>query len=67
MDQDEKDAWKVVNYVYSFADIGFGLLARDPMAVVSLIGLIASFVDEIQQALYDGPDHTKKTIYLHRE
>ena len=63
MSEGETIAWKTANYLYSIADIAFGLASFDPMVIFDIAALAISLATEIWGLPVDDPFNT---IYLPR-
>ena len=66
----EKVGWKVANYGFTILDIAFGLYTLDPTVVIDIVGLAATFIEDIIQwdSLWgrDTTDYTERTLWLSR-
>ena len=44
MSEEETIAWKVASYGYALVDIAIGVLSRNPLVVIDVIGLVVSVI-----------------------
>ena len=55
MSDRETMVWKSANYIYSMADIAFGLASFDPMVIFDIVALALSLATEIFGLPVDDP------------
>ena len=55
MSDGETIVWKSANYLYTIADIAFGLASFDPMVIFDITGLALSLATEIFGLPVDDP------------
>ena len=55
MSDGEEIGWKAANYIYSIADIAFGLASGDPMVIFAITGFVLSLATEIFGLPVDDP------------